>query len=119
MRLQIASDLHLEWLQQALLEPFDGKTVVVTHHGPHRQSIHPRYDGNLANAAFISDLTPLLDWVDLWIHGHVHDSFDYSVGRCRVLTPSRGYALNRRQARVPAERQWENSPFDARCVVAV
>ncbi|WP_338863054.1 hypothetical protein [Mycetohabitans rhizoxinica] len=87
--------------------------------GPHRQSIHPRYDGNLANAAFISDLTPLLDRVDLWIHGHVHDSFDHSVGRCRVLTPPRGYALNRRQARVPAERQWENSPFDARCVVAV
>ena len=27
----------------------------------------------------------------LWVHGHTHDSFDYHVGRTRVLANPRGY----------------------------
>jgi len=34
--------------------------------------------------------------VDLWVHGHTHDSFDYPVdrpggGTCRVVCNPRGY----------------------------
>jgi hypothetical protein len=39
------------WLTDDLAVPFDGPTVVVTHHGMHRQSIHPRYAGDLVNAS--------------------------------------------------------------------
>jgi predicted phosphodiesterase len=28
----------------------------------------------------------------LWIHGHTHDSFDYTVHRTRVVCNPRGYA---------------------------
>jgi hypothetical protein len=28
---------------------------------------------------------------DLWSHGHTHDSFDYTVGRTRVLSNPKGY----------------------------
>jgi len=47
------------WLEGELAKPYSGKTVVVTHHGPHPLNIHPRYIGNPVNAGFVSDLTPL------------------------------------------------------------
>lgn len=32
---------------------------VITHHGPHCGSVHPRYAGDPLNAAFVSDLSEL------------------------------------------------------------
>jgi hypothetical protein len=81
-----------DWLQMQLSKPFPGKTIVVTHHAPHPGSVHPRYAGAPISAAFASDLTPLVEQADLWVHGHVHDSFDYRVGKCRVLANPCGYA---------------------------
>ncbi len=107
------------WLQQQLAENFDGATVVVTHHGPHPHSIHPRFAGSIINAAFISELTPLVSQADLWIHGHVHDSFDYRIGGARVVTNPRGYATNRRAAQSPQQLAWENPAFDPTLVVEV
>lgn len=112
---------HIEsllWLKQKLDEPFDGKTVVVTHHGPHPGSIHPRFAGSLLNAAFVSDLTPLIQasQPDLWIHGHVHDSFDYRIGKTRIITNPRGYARNRHTAQTPDELLWENPLFNPQLV---
>lgn len=107
------------WLADRLEETFDGPTVVVTHHGPHPLSVHPRYAGSPLNAAFVSDLTPLMGKAALWIHGHVHDSFDYRIAGTRVIANPRGYALNRKSAASPAEIDWENPCFDARLVVEV
>ncbi|MFL9944048.1 metallophosphoesterase [Paraburkholderia graminis] len=107
------------WLQQQLALPFDGKTVVVTHHGPHPRSVHPRYAGDLLNAAFVSDLTPLVQQADLWVHGHVHDSFDYTVGKCRLIANPRGYAPNRQYAQSVDKLEWENPTFNAELVVEV
>lgn len=107
------------WLEKKLAEDFDGRTVVVTHHGPHPNSVHPRYAGMLLNAAFISDLTPLMGKAALWIHGHVHNSFDYSVTGTRVVANPRGYAANRRTAVTPEQLEWENPHFDPRLVVEI
>lgn len=81
------------WLVRALARPFDGPTVVITHHAPSPRSIHPRYDGALLNACFVSNAEYLFDAgrVDLWIHGHTHDSFDYQLGATRVVCNPRGY----------------------------
>jgi len=80
----------LAWLHEQLSMPFDGRTVVVTHHGVAPLSIHPRYGDERVNAAFASDLRHMLDLADLWIHGHVHDSFDYRVGDARIIANPRG-----------------------------
>jgi predicted phosphodiesterase len=80
------------FLERALAAPFPGPTVVVTHHGPHPQSIHPRFKGNIANPAFVSDLSALMGRAALWIHGHTHASFDYEAAGTRVLANPRGYA---------------------------
>lgn len=82
------------WLAARLAEPFDGHTVVITHHAPSPKSIHPRFAGSLLNAAFVSNAEHLIDGerVALWIHGHTHDSFDYVLNGTRVLCNPRGYA---------------------------
>ena len=108
------------WLHEQLVTPFDGRTVVVTHHGVASLSIHPRYGNDPVNAAFASDLRHLLDLADVWIHnGHVHDSFDYRVGNARVIANPRGYARNLNMAGAPRDLRWENPSFDATLVIEV
>ena len=82
------------WLESRLAAPHDGPTVVITHHAPSPRSVHPRFAGSLLNACFVSDLERLLDGrrVQLWIHGHTHDSFDYCVNGTRVVCNPRGYS---------------------------
>jgi predicted phosphodiesterase len=79
------------WLTARLAEPFDGKTVVVTHHAPSLKSIAPKYAKDVLSPAFASRLDDLVDQADLWIHGHVHHSCDYRVSRGRVICNPRGY----------------------------
>lgn len=110
-----ALDMHLasrHWLEQELATPFEGKTVVVSHHGPHPLSVHPRYAGDPLSAAFNSDLSELLPGVDLWLHGHVHDSVDYTVGSCRVVANPAGYVRNPRSAASSDDIVLENPQFD-------
>jgi predicted phosphohydrolase len=83
-----------DWLAAKLSEPFGGKTVVVTHHAPLSQSVHPRYASDLLTPAFASNLENLMDGnrALLWIHGHMHESFDYEVYASRVVCNPRGYS---------------------------
>jgi predicted phosphodiesterase len=87
---------HASWLRSKLAECHAGPTVVITHHAPSRNSIHPRFLDSLMNACFVSDAEWLLEGggVRAWIHGHTHDSFDYMVNGTRVLCNPRGYARN-------------------------
>ncbi|HEY0824525.1 MAG TPA: metallophosphoesterase [Ramlibacter sp.] len=103
---------HAGWLRARLDEAFDGPTVVITHHAPSPRSIHPRFTGSPVNLCFVSDAEHLLDGnrVQLWLHGHTHDSFDYEVAGTRVVCNPRGYA---RDGRV------ENERFDPALVLQV
>ena len=87
--------------------------MVVTHHGCHPQSTHPRYAKEPLNPAFVSDLRDLVVKADFWVHGHVHDSFDYAVGACRVMANPAGYVRNLGSALGPWEFQQENPGFDS------
>ena len=81
------------FLEDELARPFDGATVVVTHHAPHPRSMHSRYGSDLLSAAYVSDLTTVIEagQPNLWVHGHVHESFDYRVGATRVVCNPHGY----------------------------
>jgi len=110
-----ALDRHEEarvWLTSELEKPWAGKTVVVSHHAPHPNSVHPRFAKDPLTTAFVSDLSELVDKADLWLHGHVHDGFDYQVGRCRVVANPAGYVLNRGSATSKAGFQYENKLFN-------
>jgi len=86
------------WLANKLHEPFDGKTVVITHHGPHPLSVDPQYQGNALNPAFSSDLSELMGKAALWIHGHTHSSVDYVVNGTRVVANPAGYPVGARHS---------------------
>lgn len=117
-RLRVEDTLALhrvqrDWLLEQLAAPFDGPTVVVTHHGPHRGSLAPRFAADWVSGAYLSELPEaFFDVPVLWVHGHTHTRRDYRVGRCRVLCNPRGYATVDRA--VP-----ENAEFDPACVVEV
>jgi Calcineurin-like phosphoesterase len=83
----------LAFLRKELSREFDGTTIVVTHHAPSPRSIAPRFQNDPLNPAFVSDLEAFIERYapSLWIHGHVHDSFDYWVGRTRIVCNPRGY----------------------------
>jgi hypothetical protein len=51
-------------------------------------------------------MTRLMGKATLWIHGHTHDSFNYSVAGTRVLANPKGYVN-------------ENKAFDPSLVVTV
>lgn len=79
------------WIEERLSEPFDGRTVVVTHMAPSEQSIPDEYKGDSCSPAFASNLDHLVKRTDLWIHGHVHHSLDYQIGAGRVVCNPLGY----------------------------
>lgn len=80
------------WLMEKLAErSFSQRTVVITHMAPSRKSVAPRYASNLTSAAFASDLDHLVERADCWIHGHMHESFDYMISKCRVVCNPLGY----------------------------
>jgi len=82
------------WLDQQFAIAHEGPTVVITHFAPARGSIAAKFAGSPLNACFVSDLEPQIRrWQPaLWLHGHVHDSFDYRIGDTRVVANPRGYA---------------------------
>lgn len=81
------------FLREELRRPFSGTTVVITHHAPSPRSVAAKFRGNPLNPAFTSNLDELIRIYEpaLWIHGHMHDSFDYQIGRTRIVCNPRGY----------------------------
>ncbi|MDB5946457.1 MAG: hypothetical protein JWQ33_1483 [Ramlibacter sp.] len=87
-----------QWLRQALAEPFDGVTVVVTHFAPSLRSADPRYGLTPGTAGFCNALDELLPLAQLWIHGHLHCQQDYLHAGCRVVANTLGYSVKGEQA---------------------
>jgi len=80
------------WLENELEEPFEGKTVVVTHHAPLQKSWQ---EGNneLKKIAYCNLLNNLISKHDItvWFHGHIHSQNNYVYAGTRILSNTRGY----------------------------
>ncbi len=80
------------WLDAKLAEPFDGRTVVITHHAPTEWSW---YDGPAAlkKLAYCNELKELFHEYEItaWFHGHIHNQGDYRIAGARILSNPRGY----------------------------
>lgn len=105
------------WLRQALSQPFDGTTVVITHFAPSLRSADSRYGLTPGTAGFCNAMDELLPRARLWLHGHLHAPSDYLAqgvhgdGRawhCRVVANPLGYA-----------RKGEQDAFLPQCVLTV
>lgn len=103
------------WLARSLATPFEGTTVVVTHHAPSPGSAHPEHGGDQLTPSFVSDLPgdlflhPFAEV--LWVHGHTHASANYLRKTTRVLSNPRGYPVR--------PGVFENPDFDPRLIVEV
>ena len=73
----------------------DRPFVVITHHAPSFESVHPRYRHDYhTNGGYASELSDFIlkyENIKYWLHGHMHDPVDYMVGNTRVLSNPRGY----------------------------
>jgi len=82
----------VSWLTQKLFdESFDGKTVVVTHHGPSLACEHAFFGHTDFAPAFYSDLPGLMEKSDLWVYGHTHSNLDTNINNTRLISNQRGY----------------------------
>jgi len=91
----IRHDKTLAYIEHIVHEHRNKKCVVVGHHSPSFQSVHPTYaHENLMNGGYHSDLSEfILDHpqIKLWTHGHTHHPFDYMIGETRIVCNPRGY----------------------------
>lgn len=100
-------ELSVQWLKSTLAEPFEGRTVVVTHDAPsfeslrlrgvHPMAFDPRYWTPhgirglrldlVANYAVNLDaaLSEHREVIDLWVHGHIHETLDYARRGVRII----------------------------------
>ncbi|GLK74921.1 phosphatase [Methylopila jiangsuensis] len=105
---------HLERLGEILETPFDGPTVVVTHHAPHPRSLLEGRSTEPLDGSYASDLSDFIERhrPSLWVHGHVHRQQDYRIGETRIVANPRGYVVTKEKG---TKREWvevENPDHD-------
>jgi predicted phosphodiesterase len=87
------ADESYTWLKQKLDEPFQGKTVVITHHAPALICLeHGGTHGSELDGSYANDWDDLLNGkADVWVYGHTHESVDFDFHGTRVISNQRGY----------------------------
>jgi predicted phosphohydrolase len=86
--------INVFYLEYELKKHKEDKVVVITHHAPSYQSIHPKYNSHGLNGGFASDLNWLIEsnpQIRYWFHGHTHTSFNYLIGETRIVCNPKGY----------------------------
>ena len=78
----------------------EGDIIVVTHFAPSQKSISEKYNGmwRSLNPAYASNLETFIKdnpRIKLWVHGHMHDTFNYKIGKCKVICYPYGYGWDR------------------------
>lgn len=81
----------VRYIQDAIQAYKGLNKVVVTHFAPSEKSVAAYFASSDVNSAYYTDLEYLVEQVDVWCHGHMHNSSDYKVGAGRVLCNPRGY----------------------------
>jgi Icc-related predicted phosphoesterase len=110
-----------EFIANELRKPKVGTRVVVTHMAPHASAIRPAFDEEITSAAYASDASDLMALgVDVWIHGHTHETYDRVVpydrvaAGVRMVTNQKGYG-----PWAPKEPTWDNRDFDPNFVIEI
>jgi len=89
---------HVQWLEEQLevARTEDKQVLLMTHHMPSFDLIHPKYKGNktmlLINTAFATALDRLIaDPVHTWVCGHTHTATRTVLNNVNVVINPTGY----------------------------
>lgn len=77
--------------------------IIITHFLPSFLSCEGKFSGSPLNPYFVRDCEYLIEKQKLWIHGHTHESKNYYIRRCRVLSNPFGYPGEKRYFDVVVE----------------
>jgi predicted phosphohydrolase len=85
--------LSLQKLERFLTTHDPAHSIVVTHHAPSKRSLPERKRANPISCAYASNLDEFIETHQphLWIHGHIHESVDYHIGKTRIVSNPQGY----------------------------
>ncbi len=67
---------------------------VFTHHAPSFESMTDAYRSDDVKGAYATDMNEFIQNnpnIKYWAHGHVHETNNYTVGECNVISNPRGY----------------------------
>lgn len=84
---------------EAARKQIRGDTVVLTHHIPSYQAVHPKFQGDPFNRFFACNMDALIESAQpkLWVYGHTHLPGDMTIGKTRVVCNPHGYPSERQQ----------------------
>ena len=83
----------LEALNRFVVSGDASRSIVLTHHAPSARSLPERRRTELISCAYASHLDDQIEALSplIWVHGHIHHSRDYFIGRTRVIANPRAY----------------------------
>ena len=86
----------LEFIKKSVQDSIAAKKVVVTHHVPSFLLQCPKFEGSLANGAFMVELKDYIkdSGIDVWIFGHSHYNVDKVIGKTLSLSNQLGYVFH-------------------------
>lgn len=67
--------------------------IVVTHHLPSQQCVHPRWEGADTNCYFVGDVEDIIlrKKPEFWFFGHTHDARHLNIWATELLCNPKGY----------------------------
>ena len=82
-----------EFIRQALVSSQAQHKIVVTHHLPSPQLLHPSFAGSSLNGAYMADLTEFIETcgANYWIYGHSHRNINTRIGSTQCVSNQLGY----------------------------
>lgn len=88
------NDNTVKWFNQCIPTLAQGPVVVITHHAPSPQSFNNGYREESSKPFYVNDLESFINKnknIKYWVHGHIHETNNYQIGECNVVSNPRGY----------------------------
>ena len=66
--------------------------IIITHHAPWtKKTSNPRFDGQVTNCAFATDIPASNNEIQLWVSGHTHYNYSHTLAGYKLVSNQKGY----------------------------